>query len=96
MQLFDASVYGNSPVDKNPFIRYSSSYQLSFLHSPVIRAASEKLAALKSSSTSSPSASPEKPQSSASPGLPSASTEVLEAQRKRFEELKVCDCNHTI
>jgi len=64
--------------------------------SPVIKAASEKLAALKSSSASSPSTASEKPQSSASPGLPSASEEVLEAQRKRFEELKVCYCNQMV
>lgn len=71
-------------------IRLHIEYLCLFSVSPVIRAASEKLAALKSSSTSSPSASSEKLQSTASPGLPSASTEVLEAQRKRFEELKVC------
>ena len=70
--------------------------RLHISRSPVIKAASEKLAALKSSSVSSPSTASEQPQSSASPGLPSASEEVLEAQRKRFEELKVCFYNQMV
>lgn len=63
-----------------------------YINSPVIRAASEKLAALKDvqpkkdakMSNRTPSQS-----SQLSSGLPSASEEVLEAQKKRFEELKV-------
>ena len=59
----------------------------------MIKAASEKLAALKDQapkkdskiSTRTPS------QSSFSSGLPSGSDEILEAQRKRFDELKVVD-----
>ena len=58
--------------------------------SPVIKAASEKLSALSSVAPKKPPLS--KKQSSGSgiaSGLPSASEEILEAQKKRFEELKV-------
>ena len=62
--------------------------------SPVIKAASEKLSALSGVEPKKPALS--KKQSSGSgivSGLPSASDEVLEAQKKRFEELKVhCTC----
>lgn len=57
--------------------------------SPVIKAASEKLSALSSVAPKKPPLS--KKQSSGSgiaSGLPSASEEILEAQKKRFEELK--------
>ncbi|XP_064404665.1 phosphatidylinositol-binding clathrin assembly protein-like isoform X2 [Halichondria panicea] len=55
--------------------------------SPSIRAASEKLAALKSAEKKSVSPAA-KAGSPSSQTIPSASTEVLEAQRKRFEDLK--------
>ena len=61
---------------------------LTFTHSPSIRAASEKLAALKSAEKKSVSPAA-KAGSPSSQTIPSASTEVLEAQRKRFEDLKV-------
>ena len=69
------------------------SISLIFL-SPVIKAASEKLSALSNVEPKKPALL--KKQSSGSgiaSGLPSASDEVLEAQKKRFEELKVhCTC----
>ena len=62
--------------------------------SPQIKAASEKLAQLHTSTLASSSSQEDKSSSSfanaASPsGMPTASSDVLEAQRKRFEELKV-------
>lgn len=60
---------------------------LVYLFSPSIRAASEKLAALKS--TEKKVEPTVKTSDLSSQILPSASSEVLEAQRKRFEELKV-------
>ncbi len=59
---------------------------LYFVCSPSIRAASEKLAALRKTEKK-PDPQPVTPTSPQA--LPSASDEVLEAQRKRFEELKV-------
>ena len=66
-----------------------SPFPLSFpLSSPQIQAASEKLTELKNKSTSSGRSTPTA--STASPlNLPSASDDVLVAQKKRFEELKV-------
>lgn len=58
-------------------------------YSPAIKAASEKLAALKVDGEKQESKSPLKIGAASSETFPSASSEVLEAQRKRFEELKV-------
>ena len=60
--------------------------------SPVIKAASEKLSALSGVEPKKPQGLAKKSSPSNSAvvsGLPSASDEVLEAQKKRFEELKV-------
>ncbi len=64
-------------------------WPLTFDLSPAIKAASEKLAKLREQPVErdlSPSTPPTSPGDT---GMPSASPDVLEAQRKRFEELKV-------
>ena len=60
--------------------------------SPVIKAASEKLSALKDRSPSKESPGKTIEARQIISGLPSASEDILEAQRKRFEELKVRTC----
>ena len=59
--------------------------------SPVIKAASEKLSALSGVEPKKPKGLSKKASSGSgvASGLPSASDEILEAQKKRFEELKV-------
>lgn len=64
-------------------------HHFTFDLSPAIRAASEKLAKLREKQLEeepSPLTPPTSPENS---GMPSASPDILEAQRKRFEELKV-------
>lgn len=58
--------------------------------SPQIQAASERLQQLREKDLRRNAAAPNQSGSGVVSGFPSASQEVLDAQRKRFEELKVC------
>ena len=73
----------------HPYIQHIHSPRSPAPSSPAIKAASEKLAALKVDDQKPESKSPLKIGATSSEAFPSASTDVLEAQRKRFEELKV-------
>lgn len=62
-----------------------------FYISPQIQAASERLQELREKELrKSVTASPNQSGSGITSGFPSANKEILDAQRKRFEELKVC------
>lgn len=81
------------------YIYYTHTFCLCCGYSPVIKAASEKLSALSGVEPKKPQGLTKKSSPSNSAvvsGLPSASDEVLEAQKKRFEELKVRMFMHSL
>ena len=71
-----------------PLFMHRMKYALCLPLSPQIKAASEKLQELREKDLRK-SASPNQSGGGIVTGFPSASEEVLDAQRKRFEELKV-------